>query len=695
MKLSTKKGKDENHSRCLEQRVELVNGRIFCHSVPQLLDNLGYLVVCVPLTEETNIVAFLVDCGDAKASHNIILDIQDLHYPNQKIELHAILSTHKHHDHTAGNKGMLEDQRFGPTITHIYGGAVERVPNCTTTVANRDLLDLPKIDGNNMNDHIVVEVVAVPGHTRGSVAYMVRSKKDNPVTFCFTGDTMFSGGAGVPFEADIQPKSDATQSKKTTSSYIRASAGTNATERCFAEIMVRALGESMQVENKVLIFPGHEYTSELVGRQFLPSAGETSNWNKMPPSVFFETASHLFVSQHRRTLPKDGKLLTIPTPLSRELIINPNLRKMKQRGEDVIKAVQLWHRMFERHDLVTLGPNGATKQRYTDKKTPATEAIWNLNVNDFSRSVFTTVFTSDLEALIDGLATGKLDRDTTVRELKSLKAKLNEPMIGRRPIPGTLPSESIRYQAILGFCLLGSPPSAMTISDSRLMNLKPPVNPSKANRILISRTRIVTVLRALGLLQGDEGKHMVEMIRSFWAEVPIEKVGTASIDTEDFRNDDEIDLGTLKWMLYGIEEGHMSSLSLCMPCKSSTKLPTKEHPIHKVASMRKTNGELVRHDILTCPLCRDLTGCPIVRDSMEVSNHEMPVSSEASNNNSAQNGMQCDEPRQKDIAKPPSSTGDWKTIKLSKSMPNGPWDEVENVSESASVEVEMTKSFPL
>ena len=694
MKLSTKKKKDENHSRCLEQRVEIVKGRIFCHPVPQLLDNLGYLVVSVPLTEDTNIVAFLVDCGDAPASHNIILDIQDLHYPNQKIELHAILSTHKHHDHTAGNKGMLDDKLFGTTMAHIYGGAVERVPHCTTTVANRDLLDLPKIDRNNMNDHITVEVVAVPGHTRGSVAYVVRSKEDDPVAFCFTGDTMFSGGAGVPFEADVQPKSDASQSNKTTSSYIRASAGTNATERCFAEIMVRALGESMHVEDKVLIFPGHEYTSELVSRQFFPSAGETSHWNKMPPSVFFEIASHFFVSQHRRTLPKDGKLLTIPSPLSRELIINPNLRKMKQRGEDIIKAVQLWHRIFERRDLVTLGPNEATKQRPLDGKTPATDAIWNLGVKDFSRSVFTTVFTSDLEALIDGLATGKFDRDATVKELKNLKTKLDEPLIGRRPIPGTLPSERIRYQAILGFCLLGSPPSAMTISDSRLMNLRPPVNPSKANIILISRTRIVTVLRALGLLQGDEGKHVVEMIRSFWAEVPIKTVGSAAIDTEDICHEDEIDLGTLKWMLYGIEEGYMSSLSFCMPCKPSSKRPIIEHPIHKVASMRKSNGELVRHDILTCLLCRDLTGCPIVRDSMGISNNEIIVTPEAGKHNSAPNGMHHDEPRQKDVTKPLFSTSDWKTTKISESTTNGPIDEVEGVSASASVEVEITKSFP-
>ena len=43
--------KDANyHTRTLEQRVEVVTGRVFVHPIPQLLDNLGYLVVCLPLS---------------------------------------------------------------------------------------------------------------------------------------------------------------------------------------------------------------------------------------------------------------------------------------------------------------------------------------------------------------------------------------------------------------------------------------------------------------------------------------------------------------------------------------------------------------------------------------------------------------------------------------------------------------------
>ena len=709
LKVSSKKGKDENHSRCLEQRVEMVKGTIFCHPVPQLLDNLGYLVVCVPDTKATKIVAFLVDCGDAQATHNIILDIQDLHYRDHTIELQAILATHKHHDHTAGIKNMLEDEIFGQAIAHIYGGAVERVPHCTTMVANGDKLHLPQLEGNDMNKYIEVEVVATPGHTRGSVTYVMRSKVGDPVSFCFTGDTIFSGGGGVPFEADIQTQSDLKHANKTTASFVRASAGSNAIERCFAEVMVRAIGD-LQVKNHVLIFPGHEYTAELVNRQFLPSAGETSNWNKMPPSVFFETASHLFISQHRRTIPKDGKLLTIPTPLSRELVINPILRKMRRRGEDVIKALQLWHRVFERPDS-----NGATIQETnltTRGKTAATDDIWTLDVNDVSRSVFTTVYTADLESLIQGLAHGKFDRENTLQELKNLKTKLDEPLIGRRPIPGTFPTEKVMYQAILGFCLLGSPPSALTISDSRLMNLNAPVNPSREDKILISKTRIVAVLQALALIKGGEGSKVVEMVHSLWAQASIGTQGSAGIDTEDQQIADEIELGTLKWMLFGggVNEGHPSSLLLCLPCKSTPNAPLREHPIHKLTSMRKTSGELIKHDILSCPLCRDATGCANVKDLGKISRMDAPASLlelstpttsvGVDNITSNSNGRPVNDEYKKPIKlvkeNSTSLDGPWRRSKPSESISNGPWDENDDVFESCGYEVEIAKSsYPL
>ena len=40
--------------------------------------------------------------------------------------------------------------------------------------------------------------------------------------------------------------------------------------------------------------------------------------------IFFDIAAQSFITLHRRTLPKGARLLTTPTCISRELIINPH-----------------------------------------------------------------------------------------------------------------------------------------------------------------------------------------------------------------------------------------------------------------------------------------------------------------------------------------------------------------------------------
>lgn len=187
VKLSSKKGKDKFHSRTLEQRIEVVPDKVYIHPISQLLDNLAYLIVCNS-SEQGPLVAVLVDCGDAQAYIEQMNAIRERHYENREMQLHAVLCTHKHHDHTAGNRGLLEHYK---TLEKIYGAVAERVPECNHTVANGDLLELPEIKGNDMNAWVEIEVICVPGHTRGSVAYALRTKGNHPTSFLFTGDTMF------------------------------------------------------------------------------------------------------------------------------------------------------------------------------------------------------------------------------------------------------------------------------------------------------------------------------------------------------------------------------------------------------------------------------------------------------------------------------------------------------------------------
>ena len=525
------------HTRCLEQRVEVVTGRVFVHPIPQLLDNLGYLVVCLPpktyttrtttmeedavvppgqlrLSIQTQqdvdastlptppIVAFLVDCGDADTVYEQVQLIRETHYPKYaQMRLQTILSTHKHHDHTAGNEPLAQHESMGQHLIHIVGGAVEKVPGCNMPVSDGDRVKLPFVAGNNMNDVVHVEVVAVPAHTRGSVVYLLRPNQRNdnnnntdddelPLPcFAFTGDTMFSAGGGVPFEAGSDPEIDNGAYKDNAHGAIRAGVGSHAVERCFSEILYRGMPDAAdylrqdqeRIQNQFLVFPGHEYTTELLVRQFGANAAggisDANKWKNFPPHMFFETVSELYVALHRRSLPQaTGKVLAAaPTNLRKELAINPHLRSLTRRAELVIQAIRLWDAYFckpkgpkaEEAAIMRIRQEaakpkgkdakasaGANSQLHRSTKTKATEARWNVDADDVAKTVFTTVYTSDLDALIHDLSSGKLAPEDVANQLESLKARLKEPVIRRRPIPGTLPSERVVFKGLIGFALL-------------------------------------------------------------------------------------------------------------------------------------------------------------------------------------------------------------------------------------------------
>lgn len=93
----------------------------------------------------------------------------------------AILATHRHDDHVGGIDALVAAHPvpvFGPAAEAI--GAVDR------PLADRDRVALAGLD-------IEFEVLAVPGHTRGHLAYYRRG-----MLFC--GDTLFGAGCGRIFE---------------------------------------------------------------------------------------------------------------------------------------------------------------------------------------------------------------------------------------------------------------------------------------------------------------------------------------------------------------------------------------------------------------------------------------------------------------------------------------------------------------
>jgi hydroxyacylglutathione hydrolase len=94
-----------------------------------------------------------------------------------------ILNTHHHGDHTGGNLALK--QRFGAKVVGPAKDAA-RIPGLD--------IGVDEASGWRLGD-LPVEVLEVPGHTRGAVTYLMAGN-------AFTGDTLFSLGCGRLFEGD-------------------------------------------------------------------------------------------------------------------------------------------------------------------------------------------------------------------------------------------------------------------------------------------------------------------------------------------------------------------------------------------------------------------------------------------------------------------------------------------------------------
>lgn len=98
----------------------------------------------------------------------------------------AILCTHHHGDHTGGIEELTQQFRGLP----VYGPGDENIAGITHVLRDGDRLDLPALG-------LQFEILAVPGHTRGHIAYYGHG-------WLFCGDTLFSAGCGRLFEGTPQ-----------------------------------------------------------------------------------------------------------------------------------------------------------------------------------------------------------------------------------------------------------------------------------------------------------------------------------------------------------------------------------------------------------------------------------------------------------------------------------------------------------
>ena len=138
-------------------------------ALPAFTDNYVWML-------HDGVSAWVVDPGDASVVNQALAQ--------HALQLQGILLTHHHADHTGG-----VDELRAQANCQVIGPAFEKMPE-----------PLQRVSGGERVTALghVFEVIDVPGHTSGHIAYFCESFDGKPLLFC--GDTLFSGGCGRLFE---------------------------------------------------------------------------------------------------------------------------------------------------------------------------------------------------------------------------------------------------------------------------------------------------------------------------------------------------------------------------------------------------------------------------------------------------------------------------------------------------------------
>ena len=120
--------------------------------------------------------ALVVDPGESAGVQTYLAD--------HRLTLDTILITHHHGDHTGGVAALRE-----ATGARVIGPVRETMPEPLQRVAGGETIEVLGL---------TFEVIDVPGHTAGHIAFYAQAVDGLPLLFC--GDTLFSGGCGRLFE---------------------------------------------------------------------------------------------------------------------------------------------------------------------------------------------------------------------------------------------------------------------------------------------------------------------------------------------------------------------------------------------------------------------------------------------------------------------------------------------------------------
>ena len=139
-----------------------------------LSDNYSYLLE----DKESNIVG-IIDPSDFDTCDKII--------KKKYNKLDYILNTHHHFDHVGGNVKLKEKYN-----AKVLGFELDkdRIPGIDIILKDKQNFKL---------GHSSFEVIFIPGHTKGHIAFYFKDEK-----IVFTGDTLFSLGCGKVFEGTYE-----------------------------------------------------------------------------------------------------------------------------------------------------------------------------------------------------------------------------------------------------------------------------------------------------------------------------------------------------------------------------------------------------------------------------------------------------------------------------------------------------------
>ena len=212
--------------------------------IPCLNDNYSYLLY----DKKADIVS-IIDPSDFNACSSII--------EKKYKKLDYILNTHHHYDHVGGNKKLKKKYK-----SKILGFEKDkdRIPGIDISLKDKQKIKI----GSK-----IFQVMFVPGHTNGHVAFYIEDEK-----IVFTGDTLFSLGCGRVFEGTYKQ-------------------------------MFNSLNKFKNLPTDTKIYCGHEYTKKNLdfclvydqNNEFLKKKSEWVNLNitTIPSSIGEELKTNIFL----------------------------------------------------------------------------------------------------------------------------------------------------------------------------------------------------------------------------------------------------------------------------------------------------------------------------------------------------------------------------------------------------------------